>query len=162
MTQSIPPKKSSMKDISNEANDISRFFYFSLLDEKTVKKASVRVLRRVLRTKGTERSKGSTAADIIFWTNWYLKKLKSKAESANTFASDIWKIPNHINFGAWQEFKKRSNPEEYFIIIWSRLLGYSDNDIADGLGITLGSVSHRMGRGMRSLGQIVRLETLHA
>ncbi len=43
-------------------------------------------------------------------------------------------------------------PSEVEAVLLSKILGFSDNEIAEGLGVTSGTVRYRIGRGLRHLG----------
>ena len=53
--------------------------------------------------------------------------------------------------GLWRQFMRDSDADEFLAVLWSRVLKITDEAIAKGLGVTVGTVRHRTGRGLRKL-----------
>ena len=66
-------------------------------------------------------------------------------------------LPQGVELGLWQNFVREANAEEFLALLWSRVLKFSDLDISKGLGVTEGTVRHRVGRALKILGSL-RLE----
>lgn len=64
-------------------------------------------------------------------------------------------LPKDLNIQTWQEFHKRADSAEFEAVLWSQVLGFSDEEVAEGLGVTEGTVRHRVSRGLRELGRLL-------
>lgn len=84
----------------------------------------------------------------------YSKKRNIKAKDLG-LAAEGWIIPQGLKMEPWREFVKDQDPQLYLAIAWSQLLGFTDKDISEGLGVTEGSVRYRVGKGLKLLGQTV-------
>lgn len=128
---------------------VALFFYLNLFDAKQAHSASQRTL-------ASFKDLGSrTNGDLIALAMKVLRHARTlKFFSAGSLSGEFT-LPKDLKLDAWTEFKKRSDNAEYETVLWSQVLGFSDSDIAAGLGVTEGTIRHRLSRGMRMLGRFV-------
>jgi hypothetical protein len=134
---------------------VTLFFFLSLLDEPLALASSKRVFRR-LRQSFRDRHGADISGDIDLirccQKEWEIvrgsppKKLQA-AISHNAG----WVLPQDFDLGPWKSFVRASEPTEHLAIIWSKLLGFPDTTIAEALGISQGTIRHRLTRGLRGL-----------
>jgi hypothetical protein len=129
----------------NIIQSVALFFYLNLFDSRPAFSASQHTLAQ-WRDLGTNKK-----SDLIPIAQKMLKKTKAKPGTG----SDDFILPKNLDLAAWMEFKKRSDSAEYETVLWSRILGFSDEDVATGLGVTEGTVRHRVNRGLRDLGRLL-------
>jgi hypothetical protein len=86
------------------------------------------------------------------WWNWNKRKRKL-GQRALTYEGG-WLIPDSVEMGPWQEFQKVADGDEMLAVVWSKILKYSDEQISQGLGVTVGTVRHRTARGIRLLNSL--------
>ena len=137
---------------------VALFFYFSLQDEKLARQASsksISLLVSKLKTSGHSSEQLNPALVSITKKVWdSFKKSIRNTQSAVSYEGG-WILPQGMDLGAWRKFRKESLEEEFLIVIWSSILKLSDEDISQGLGMTVGTVRHRVGRGLKRLGSMV-------
>ena len=80
-----------------------------------------------------------------------LRSLRSKAWVANAKEAGFI-LPPELDINVWMSFVGQGEPTEVEAVLLSKILGFSDEDIAEGLGVTAGTVRYRIGRGLRHLG----------
>lgn len=129
----------------------AKYFYFSSLSEQASFAAALKALAD-LKTNGwlgvEHKSKW-----IQILSKWRirLRSLKSKAWIAS--AKDAgFVLPPELDINVWMTFLGNGEPTEVEAVLLSKILGFSDEDIAAGLQVTVGTVRYRIGRGLRHLG----------
>ena len=140
---------------------IALFFLFSLLDEKTALMAAETAAAQVkalplptgpLIDESARRVSLIAILRKVFETN-------RKALARNrplTLSTTVWTLPEGIDLRGWSKFQKDSSDGEVMAVILSKLLGFTDYEIADGLHISVGTARYRIGKGMRQLGTSLR------
>lgn len=138
------------------------FFLFALVDEGAAIKASEKVIRRLKkRIKNTDQGyisdkKFSFDKVLIEESNALFIELTQNI--INLYKRPIigsnWLTSTNVDLSPWKQFHKESQLNEIDVLIWSRILHYSDEDIADGLKITVGTVRYRVAKALRRLGHL--------
>lgn len=130
---------------------VAKFFYFCTLDERVTFNASFRVLGELKNRGWLEEGRRDR------WVN-LLSKWRTRLSSvpprdwAHVPGDAGFQFPAKFTPSAWQNFLTHGDPLEIEAVLLSRILEFSDTEIADGLGVTLGTVRYRVGRGLRRLG----------
>lgn len=133
--------------------DIANFFYFSLLNEYPASQAAIKTFSHLTSNKD-KFSENLTKSEVVLSCTKNYLKFKNKRYSKAPLIVNGWQIPEHVDRGLWMHFHSDSREEEYLTVIWSLILKYPDSDIAKGLGITEGTVRHRVARALRKLGDL--------
>jgi hypothetical protein len=140
-----------------QIKSVALFFFFACMDERTAFESTTRTIEKCQKRiqRGLMPADDVTAVIVNytfqFWQKW--EHSPSRAQAAVSHEAG-WILPEKSDFGAWQEFKRSADPDEFLAVVWSKLLKFSDQQIAQGLGVTVGTVRHRVGRGLRHLGQV--------
>lgn len=147
-----------------QIRSVALFFFFALPNESSAKQASVRTLRICQRKIKKEQLESSAVVSLLIhhtYRQWRKAWKRREKVSQGISYEAGWIIPEAIEIGAWRQFQKDGEPEELLAVIWSKILGFTDEDIALGLGLTVGTVRHRVGRGLRHLGALLSLRGDH-
>lgn len=133
------------------ADTVAKYFYFSGFDEQLTFACSFRVL-------GELKSRGWLEAGYRdHWVN-VLSKWRGKMKSVSPrdragYAHEKgFEVPADFKMEAWSNFIANGEPSEVEAVLLSRILDFTDEEIAGGLGVTRGTVRYRVGRGLRHLG----------
>lgn len=139
---------------------LALFFFFGSLDERFSRSATVKALNLCRKRIGQGHLPDEKWPSVIVHvTHSFLHKLKqAKSQPAAISYEAGWLIPEGIDLGPWMEFQKEAELEEFLAVLWSGILGISDEAISEGLGVTVGTVRHRLARGFLVLGAISRGE----
>ena len=143
----------------NEAQmkSVALFFFYSCMDESEAFEATTKTIEKCRKrlSRGTV-SNDDMAAIIVNYTYQAWKKWQASPSRAHlSVLPEVgWILAPNANFGAWQDFRKSADTDEFLAIVWSRLLKLTDEQIAKGLGVTVGTIRHRVGRGLRHLGRV--------
>ncbi len=140
---------------------IALFFLFSFMDEKAALMAAASATAQF---KGQPPTPGPLVDESarrvqmirvlrkVFESN---RKLLPRNRPA-TIPGSVWKIPEGLDIRAWSKFQKDSSDGEVISVVLSKILGFTDYEIAEGLNISIGTARYRIGKGMRQLGASVR------
>lgn len=143
---------------------IALFYYFALLDDESAIELTAKTLNRlrILTKKPSLFESGFTLNSLIVkLTQAYLQKLKKSSTEKISINQSKWIMEKNLELGPWRQYHKESLKDELLVLIWSRILKFSDLDISLGLGISEGTVRHRVARGLRQLGSMYKLDALN-
>lgn len=136
------------------AEAVAKYFFFICLDERLSFSASLKVLNEL---------KARNRLDMDHRDHWVQTLHKWKPKLAHMRARQWTDSPLHKGFlfprefdlAAWVSFMNATDFSEVEAVLLSRILGFSDAEISEGLGVTLGTVRYRVGRGLRHLGGFI-------
>lgn len=136
----------------NDIRAIALFFYFALLDDRKAIEAGAEALNLARDRKKREgHLKNSVClvdATFRIWEKWAAQGVAQRLMSLHS----AWQLPEGFDLGPWREFHKNATSEELVTLIWSQILGLSEEDIAAGLSLPEGTVRYRLGRALNKLG----------
>jgi hypothetical protein len=142
----------------NEAQvrTVALFFSLSLADELSAMQATLSSVNKL--NKRVEKDLLEEASlDVLLvettYSYWqrYHKEQKRKKIPVLTELTII--ESGHTNLGPWREFIRNGDPDEYLAILWCEILGMDKKNVAQGLGTTIGTIKHRLSRGLKLLGE---------
>lgn len=140
-----------------QVRSVALFYFFALQDERLAFHATVKTvgkLQKRLSKDGLPVKDLRSATVHITYNLWNKYKTSiRKAQSAVTHEGG-WILPEQVDMGAWRQFRKDADEDEFLAVLWSRVLEFSDEEISMGLGISVGTARHRVGRGLRHLGSM--------
>jgi hypothetical protein len=151
-----------------QVRKIALFFFFTLLDEKIAFEAAhkavsalkakwpMRISTGVNTGVNTSKSVLPDAAIIVALKRTFeqFKKSVSRNPVLGDFDSMI-EMPRGSELAAWRAFQRTSPENEIIAVVLSKILHFEDKAVAKGLNISLGTARYRIGKGIRSLGEIV-------
>lgn len=139
---------------------IALFFFFALLDEKAALRASDRAVAALkVRLRGTDPDdeyQARVALMQICKGHWEKISKQTVRGKLNLSLQDGWSLPDHTDLSPWARFHKDASDEEMVALLFARILGFAESEIAVALGVTEGTVSHRLGKAVRALGAASR------
>jgi hypothetical protein len=133
------------------------FFYVTLDEKKTAKLASVAL--KICNKKISANPKLETAPLIVAVTDQVLTQFKKQIVKGRPLYSleTGWRPPEATDLGPWKEFQREATWEELSAIVWSKIVGFSDEQISEGVGLTVGTLRYRIARALRRLGSLCRV-----
>lgn len=141
----------------NDIKSIALFFYFAFLDDQKAIEASSQALAlgRARKQKNSD-IKNSVIVVSVTKSLWDKSRHKLARGRHNISAESGWLLPESVDLGPWREFQKTSAEDELLIVIWSKILKYTDEEISEGLGLSQGTIRYRIGRALRKLGNMTQ------
>ncbi len=143
-----------------QIKSVALFFYLTLLDEELAEKACELTIQKCRsRLKKNTLSESESTSIVIHLISSIFEKMKSDhiLNKASLNSKSNYILTNGISLGAWRQFHKESTSEELVAVVLSQILEFDEATIAGGLGLTIGSVRYRVGRGLRQLGHLITL-----
>jgi hypothetical protein len=140
---------------------VALFFLFTFLDEKTAVAAAESAtaqLKALPPAPGPLVDEMARRVELItILRKTFDQNRKNLARNRPvSMADSVWTLPEGIDLRAWIKFHKDSSDGEIISVVLSKILGFTDYEIADGLNISLGTARYRIGKGMRQLGESLR------
>lgn len=137
----------------DEIRRISQFFFLSLLNER---KALACVSKAIHKANLLIQNKMAATRDqaIVMATDQVLSSQLWQQEETFQTQFVSWRLPAGTNLTPWQSFLKTQRKEEVLCLLWYRALKISDQDIAEALKLSLGTVRFRLSRALKELGKI--------
>jgi hypothetical protein len=140
-----------------EVKSIALFFFFAFLDDRRALEASTQAISICTDKKKKNPQFNSQVLTVMAtFAVWTKHHLKLNRGNPNISSEAGWSIPEDLELGPWREFQKQATQDELLAVIWSKILGFSEKDIAQGLGISEGTVRYRLGRALRKLGSMAQ------
>jgi len=131
---------------------IALFYFLSFLDEKVAVEASEKAITQLkARGKSDDRS-----VVRLLWQCFEQFSKQVARRPLRTEPDIAWAVPPHLDLTPWAKFQQEAGKNELIAVLLSRVLGFTDESIAAGLGISVGTARHRIGKGMRHLGAHLR------
>lgn len=144
----------SDKDIKS----IALFFYFALLDDVKAIEAANKAMS-ILKEKKKRNPNTRTEVLVVSATHAIWESIHKKIYRGrpNTTGESGWIIPQELDLGPWREFQKNASTDELLVVIWTKILNYSDDIVSEGLGLSTGTVRYRCARAFRKLGGMTNM-----
>lgn len=152
-----------------QIRSVALFFFFSLLDERAALHAADQAVAQLkTRLRGIEDDPAAEVAANVAATAKVMmvevcaalfsreKKHVTRGKAALTFDSG-WSLPDDTELAAWARFHKDASEDDLLALLFSRVIGASDTEIATALRISEGTARYRIGRAVKHLGFADRL-----
>lgn len=139
---------------------LSMYFFMSVLDEDKAQEA-IRKVWQDLNTKtlNWKRVPKRWEQSLIAQSNRVHSQMNSvlAIRRSGLLQNAFIEQPN-IDWTDWFEFLKIGKANEVSIVLWVKVLGFKQEDVASALKITEGTVRYRLNKGLMCLGQILEGE----
>lgn len=150
-----------MRDVIGRAG---LFFYLAFLDEGRAKEAT-RDIVKTLRRRGLHKVHSETESleDFIQLIHSYSQKHGQSARPTGvSFTSGDLVVPAGLNWSRWLEFRRQAERNDFYAVLFTRILGISEALVAKALNVTEGTMRLRVARGLKLLGTIHHKGAGHA
>ncbi len=143
-----------------QVRKIALFFFFTFLEEKTAFEAAHKAVSILKAKKAHFTSEQSAAQDVavIAVMKRIFEQFKKSAPRgpASTEFDLMVDVPKGLDLAVWRRFHKLSPESETIAVVLSKILKYGDEAVAKGMNISLGTARYRIGKGIRTLGEIAK------
>ncbi len=136
---------------------LALFYYFSFLDEVKAQAATLKTLKKIKIDMISKRRDESdfTVNEFIEVTNGLLERsLKNIKPVSLAYSSGYIILPDRSNWGPWFELRKVINEKDFRALLYSKILKFSEEQIATGLDLPAGTIRYRISRALKALGRI--------
>lgn len=131
---------------------VSLYFFLTVPDEKRAHAASLLAVDKINRIKSPD--KKPAIIEILHGLRGRARRMRPHHWPFKK-NEESWVLPeNKVDIQIWRNFAQKADGNEIEAVLFSRVLGFRDDEIAAGLGVSEGTVRYRVGRGLRVLGAI--------
>lgn len=140
-----------------QIKSVALFFSLALLDDQLAGQAALATLYRLRKkTDKQNLSELQQQAQMVslmskIWLR-YCKYLNTSQGATYTGGLNTLKN-DFIDLGPWREFRRMTDDNEFLSVLWLQVIGFEEEAIAEGLNTTVGTVRHRVSRGLKYLGE---------
>ncbi len=138
-----------------QIQSVALFFFYTLVDENLAKSATIQTIRK-LKKKKLEENPSDAEFYIVAESQKVLEKISENSSPEGVgpgiFFDWLGKAPKDL--GLWREFQRAGREEEILALTWSKILSFSDEQVARALKISEGTLRHRVSRSLQLLGGI--------
>lgn len=129
---------------------VAKYFFYCTIDEQVSFSASLKALSELKRNGWLEPMHRARWVQTL--TKWRprLKMVRGRAWARPGVTGFL--LPMDVNLDVWATYLSAGEPTEVEAVLLSKILGFTDEELAEGLGVTVGTVRYRVGRGLRHLG----------
>ncbi len=134
---------------------IALFFYYAFLNDWMARLACLEAVKLAeRRVKTAEPSSKETQIARVCYEVFeiYKKKQRHLSPKDHQQAEMIWKSPEELPLAPWRDLLKKGADEEVACLILAHIVNFSENSVAEALGLTVGSLRYRLGRALKLLG----------
>ena len=135
-----------------QARGIALFFLFSLMDEKVALQAAHKSVASVKAlAPGPDHAAADSEIIKILRKNFAAHRTLLARNRPSEMPTS-WILPEGVTSAAWSRFHKDSSDAEIVAVVLSKILNFPDDAIVAGLGLSIGTLKYRVGKGMKQLG----------
>ncbi len=130
---------------------VAKYFYFFSLEDRITFSASFRVLGDLKSNGWIDTAHKDRWIHVL--NKWRGRMHRIPRREWNPSEDhDGFIEPKNFNRIAWMNFLNHADHLEVEAVVLSQILNFTDEEIAKGLGVSVGTVRYRVGRGLRQLG----------
>lgn len=137
----------------SDVKAIALFFFFTMLDEKRATLASAQAYELCFKMR--EKDESSPIGELIVKSTfkvWQMHKSRFIRGRPQYSLNSGWILPDGIDIGVWKDFQKNSTEEDLLALVWAKIIQISESEIAQGLGLSFGTIRYRVSHAIRKLG----------
>lgn len=146
-----------------QTREIGLFFLLGLMEERVALSAASRAIAQLkaefseISRKDREHQPIAVGAIIrVCRESWKTHRKQIPRNQVNVPPSDAWVVPPKIDLTVWTRYQKDAPDEDIMTVLFSLVLGISDDDLAEGFQTSTGTIRYRLGKGVRQIGLIGR------
>jgi hypothetical protein len=147
----------------DQVREIGLFFLMGFMDEKVALAAASRCVAKVKASQDSASTQLEAVEMIkICRDAWKTFRKQIPRNQPLTTPADSWVVPEDLDISIWARYQKDAADEDVMALLFSLVLGVSDQDLAEGFQTSVGTVRYRLGKGVRQLGLVVRTQPSRA
>lgn len=141
-----------------QGQSILLFFHMSFLNPRLADQGSHQVYKAFQKHLEKSRNAGAAADFENFFvkasheTYHRIRKTLSASPGALSTGSGLVKELSVVELSPWRDFVRSTPADEILIVIWNHILKIPLNVISKSLGISEGTLNHRLSRSIKKLG----------
>jgi hypothetical protein len=137
-----------------EISSIALFFFLAFLDDKKGTELSQRVAKKLKKMWAADRTIDRETSLIKECYQVWKETLDQKGQVIGSVitSGETWKLPHNAGLEAWKKFLQLESRDNVFPLIWTEILGRSDDRVGTATNTTQGTVRTRVSKALVHLG----------
>lgn len=139
-----------------QAREVALFFLLSLVDQKVALQAAHKAVAQIkaLAPVGSNEVSRIEVAGVL--KRGFEQHRKLLPRNQPTEMSDTTLVfPEGTDFATWQKFYLQASDAEITSVILVKILGFTEEEVAESFNVSLGTVKYRVAKGVRQLSTVV-------
>lgn len=146
-----------------EIRSIALFFFLAFLDDKKGTELSQTTIKKLKKLWAADKSVDHDISLIGECFSAWKKTLEEKGQViGSVISSETWKLPSNVGLEAWKKFLQLESHENVFPLIWTEILGRSEDIVGRAMKISQGTIRTRVSKGLIHLGSHCSTERVNA
>lgn len=146
-----------------QARAIGLFFLLGLMEERVALSAAARAIAQ-LKAEYSEISRRDREQNLVpvdavikaCHDSWKVHRKQIPRNQPSTPPEAAWKIPPNLDLATWARYQRDAPDEDVMTLLFSLVLGITDEELSDGFQTSIGTIRYRLGKGVRQLGLVAR------
>ena len=146
-----------------QARDIGLFFLLGFMEEHVALSAASRAIAQLKAEYPniSRKDRDTEAVPIgalikVCRESWKHFRRQTPRNQAATTSIGAWVAPSNLDLNIWCRYQKDAHDDEVMALLFSLVLGISDENLAEGFQTSTGTIRYRLGKGVRQLGLAAR------
>lgn len=151
-----------------QAREIGLFFLLGFMEERVALSAASRAIAQLkaefseISRRDREHQPVAVGPIIrVCRESWKAHRKQIPRNQVNAPPTNAWMVPEKIDLSVWARYQKDAPDEDIMTVLFSLVLGISDEDLAEGFQTSIGTIRYRLGKGVRQIGLIARSANDH-
>lgn len=140
---------------AEQAREIALFFLLSLLDQKQALQAAHKSIAQLKGMKFEGETHSQAAISRVLHKTFESQRKMLSRNRPTEMSETAVRFPAGADFATWQKFHRASNDAEITAVVLTKVIGFSEDAVADGFNISTGTMKYRVAKGMRQLGAVL-------
>jgi hypothetical protein len=141
---------------SDLAQEVALFYLLSLMDEKLALSAAHKSIAQLKAIKPLENGTHDRVEVARVLRKGFDAHRKMLSRNRPTEMGDqVLTFPGGTDFSTWQKFYRASSDGEITAVVLTRILGFSEVEVAEGFNVSAGTMKYRVAKGIRQLGSVL-------
>ncbi len=137
---------------AEQAREIALFYLLSLLDQKLALQAAHKSIAQLKIQKSDNGSYSQVEITRLLSKGFQAHRRMLARNQPTEMSPEALQFPDGTDFQTWQKFHRVSADAEITAVVLSKVLGYPEAAIAEGCGVSSGTMKYRVAKGVRQLG----------
>jgi hypothetical protein len=146
-----------------QARDIGLFFLLGLMEERVALSAAARTIAQ-LKAEFSEISRKDREQSLVpvdavikaCYESWKVHRKQVPRNQPTVAPETAWNIPPNVDLGTWARYQRDAPDEDIMTLLFSLVLGITDEELAEGFQTSIGTIRYRLGKAVRQLGLVAR------
>lgn len=140
---------------AEQAREVALFYLLSLMDEKQALQAAHKTIAQLKSMNSVEGVYAHSDIARLLRRGFDAQRKQLSRNQPHEITAGALQFPEGTDFATWQKFHRASADGEITAVVLAKIFGYNEADMAEGFGVSAGTMKFRVAKGMRQLGAVL-------